>query len=365
MKLWCQRLPHGSSDRWRQPLPGQNSSGGVDLFLRKYDGTGAEVWTRQFGSSDHDGNISLALDASGSILVAGTVGGPLPGQHATGSSDAFLRKYDTSGTELWTRQFGASYVTYGQAVAVDATGCSYIVGRTGGTLPGQTNAGDDDAFLRKYDASGTELWTRQFGSPAADVAGSVAADHLGNVYVAVSSWGDLATTDAQEHEACYLRKYDSAGVEQWTHQLGSRSMYPDACVALGVDREGFLYVGGSTWETLPGNTHLGMSDGYLRKLDGAGVELWAREFGTADSDGVRALALDGKGDVYATGWNNGYSVFLTKYSSTGQSQWGRELNTLGNWTATSVAVRGDGTAIGVTIQATSIGQVLYLKGQPN
>ena len=79
-------------------------------------------------------------------------------------------------------------------MAVDATGV-YVAGETGGALPGQTrtSGGGDDAFVRKYDRNGNELWTRQFGSAGQfegrvgeDRASGVAADatgvYMGGVY---------------------------------------------------------------------------------------------------------------------------------------------------------------------------------------
>jgi len=48
---------------------------------------------------------------------------------------------------------------------VDASGV-YVSGYAVGALPGQTNAGGGDAFLRKYDVNGNEVWTRQFGAQA-------------------------------------------------------------------------------------------------------------------------------------------------------------------------------------------------------
>ena len=49
-------------------------------------------------------------------------------------------------------------------VSVDDGGNVYLAGWTYGALPGQTHAGVRDVFVRKYDGSGTELWTRQFGT---------------------------------------------------------------------------------------------------------------------------------------------------------------------------------------------------------
>ncbi|HLE02643.1 MAG TPA: SBBP repeat-containing protein, partial [Dehalococcoidia bacterium] len=53
-------------------------------------------------------------------------------------------------------------------MAVDGEGNIYVGGRTDEALPGQLSSGQIDAFLMKFDGSGKELWTRQFGSPADD-----------------------------------------------------------------------------------------------------------------------------------------------------------------------------------------------------
>ncbi|GAI17324.1 unnamed protein product, partial [marine sediment metagenome] len=55
-----------------------------------------------------------------------------------------------SGSEIWTKQFGTS--TYDEAydVAVDTFDNVYVVGQTYGALPGQTSSGDGDAFLVKF-----------------------------------------------------------------------------------------------------------------------------------------------------------------------------------------------------------------------
>ena len=57
----------------------------------------------------------------------------------------------------WLHQFGTSSYDYARGVAVDGSGNAYVVGRTRGALPGQTSSGGDDAFVRKYDDTGTEL----------------------------------------------------------------------------------------------------------------------------------------------------------------------------------------------------------------
>src|SRR5205085_2866670 len=164
-------------------LPGQTSAGGIDAYVRKYDAAGNELWTRQFGTGGADCVGAVAVDASG-VYVAGYTHGTLPGQSSAGDEDAFVRKYDAAGNELWTRQFGAFGTERAFGVAADGSGV-YVAGVTAGTppLPGQTSLGFADAFVRKYDAAGNELWTRQFGAAGPDIANGIAVVASG-VYVA-------------------------------------------------------------------------------------------------------------------------------------------------------------------------------------
>src|SRR5688500_1256411 len=71
----------------------------------------------------------------------------------------------------WVRQFGSFSQGLAVARAADADGAVYVAGAI--ALPGQAF---HDAFVRKYDAAGNELWTRQFGSPLSDQAIGIAVD---------------------------------------------------------------------------------------------------------------------------------------------------------------------------------------------
>src|SRR5437867_4288428 len=96
-------------------------------------------WLREFGTAGSEVGYAVAVDAS-DVYVAGPTDGALPGQTNAGGNDAFLRKYDADGTEVWTRQFGSLDYDDAESVAADVSGI-YVVGLTAGTLPGQTSAG--------------------------------------------------------------------------------------------------------------------------------------------------------------------------------------------------------------------------------
>ncbi|MBI3667132.1 MAG: hypothetical protein HY236_13075 [Acidobacteria bacterium] len=83
-------------------------------------------------------------------------------------------KYDLDGAPQWTRVFGTTSEDAAFGVTVNSTGVS-VVGRTD-ALPGQTNLGGYDAFVRRYDFNGTETGTLQFGTNSTDYAYGAASD---------------------------------------------------------------------------------------------------------------------------------------------------------------------------------------------
>ena len=152
-----------------------------DAFLSKYDSGGNELWTRQFGTSSFDAPYSVAVDNNGNIFVAGR----------SGNDDAFLCKYDADGNQKWLQQFGGLLVDIAYSVSVDGAGNAYVAGLMGQLLPTASGPQKDyDAFLRKYDSAGSVVWSRQIdGGWGIDRAYSVVVDNAGNVYVAGETTG--------------------------------------------------------------------------------------------------------------------------------------------------------------------------------
>jgi hypothetical protein len=109
---------------------------------------------RQFGTPWCGSANDVALDSAGNLYVVGTITkGPVERR-------AFVRKYGSDGNELWTRQFGIQYFDEAFGVALAGEGNLYVGGSTG-SLPSQASGQiRQDAFVRKYDSDGNELWTR-------------------------------------------------------------------------------------------------------------------------------------------------------------------------------------------------------------
>ena len=279
-------------------LPGQSYAGKGDAFVRKYDFNGNEIWTRQFGGSDTEISIGLSVDSSG-LYIIGRTSGTFPGQVSSGGMDVFVRKYDHDGNEIWTRQFGSTQADYGGSVSIDPSGI-YVAGSTWGILPGQSAAGGADAFVRKYDFNGNEIWTRQFGSSGDDGSGSVTVDSSG-VYIAGGTNGILPGQSSAGLYDVFLRKYDHHGNEVWTKQFGSSEH--DSGASVTADPSG-IYITGVTHGIFPGQNSAGQADVFAKKLDHNGNEVWTRQLGSSGGDYSTCISADSSG-LYLAGYTRG------------------------------------------------------------
>jgi hypothetical protein len=348
-------------------LPGQASSGGEDVFVRKYDSKGHELWTRQFGSSGDDTAAGVAVSLAGSVYVVGWTSGALLGQTRLGEDDAFICKYDSMGNQLWIRQFGTTSDDEASSVAVDDLGNVFVVGYTRSALPGQTYLGGRDAFIRKYDGLGNELWTHQFGTEGPDFAYGIAVDEMGNAYVIGTVLGKLPGEHSFGGEDAFIRKYDPLGTTLWVHQFGSSS--DDTASAVAVDLSGNAYVVGMTLGALPGQTpSSGGKDAFIRKYGKLGNELWTHQFGSGSWNEACSVAVDKQGNAYVIGqtWGTLHrqvsagakDVFIRKYDVAGKPVWTRQLGSSGPDSAAAIALDAYGRIcmVGGT-QAAFLGQI--------
>lgn len=334
-------------------LDGNAYAGGkADAFVVKYDAAGAKQWTREFGTTDRDQAFGAATDAAGSIYVAGQTWGNLDGStFAGGEGDAFLAKFDATGLKLWTKTIGTAGADTANNVAVDISGYIYVAGATGAGVGSNVYAGGiGDVFVAKFDATGAEQWLQQFGAGGSDGANGIAVDATGNVYIA--GWTSGALHDAPYIGGVYdafLVKYDAAGTWIWTDVFGAADgvfgvSSADLATGVAVGPNGNIYVGGLTTGVMDGdlsgaNHGLGsMGDAFVAYYNSIGEKQWLRQFGTEFTEAVNAVAADNAGNVYAAGPTAGSlggnsnvgadDVFITKYDLAGTKLWTRQPGTV-------------------------------------
>jgi uncharacterized delta-60 repeat protein len=320
-------------------LDGNTLTGTRDFFVTKYDSTGAKTWTNQLGGLAPT-NVAITastLDSSGNLYITGTTNGGLDGNTQTGFSDFFVSKYDSTGVKQWTKQLGGNSAhVWSNAIATDSSGNVFIAGYTDTGLDGNTQTGAYDFFVTKYDSTGAKIWTRQLGVASQSTYGyGVATDSSGNIYVAGYTTGGLDGNTLTGSQDLFITKYNSAGVKQWTKQLGAASAYV-AVYAAATDSSGNIFVTGYADHGLDGNTQTGTYDFFVTKYDSTGVKVWTKQMGVASKNTwANGVATDSSGNIFVTGITFGgldgntltgtKDFFVTKYDSTGAKVWTRQL----------------------------------------
>ena len=248
------------------------SSGQDDIFLARYDSTGALVWAKQAGGTDYDRAFHIRVDASGNSYITGYFEGSATfgagGAAAAtltsdGDSDIFLARYDSKGALAWALRAGGASTDDGYAIDVDASGNSYITGyfngtatfgAGGATATTMTSDGDSDIFLARYDSTGALVWAKQAGGTSRDISNRVYADASGNSYISGTfedtaifgpgEAGQTMLTGAFNGNGTFVAKYDSAGMLVWAKQPAGYAS------ATAVDAVGSVWVTGAFSDTV-------------------------------------------------------------------------------------------------------------------
>lgn len=172
------------------------------------------------GTTGTEGPSAIAIDSTNNIYIGGSTDGSLYGTHSGGSwRDVFLVKLNSSGTEVWSKQFGASSGTDTLSdIAIDSTDNVVIVGKTNKDIFGTNSGLFNNGYIIQYNSAGTQQWVAELQTDQIDWIRSVAIDSSDNIYVGGDSKGALFSSN-RGLEDFFFAKYNSAGTQQWSKLL--------------------------------------------------------------------------------------------------------------------------------------------------
>ncbi|MBI3500949.1 MAG: T9SS type A sorting domain-containing protein [Bacteroidetes bacterium] len=275
----------------------QNTYGGAnDAFVAKFNAGGNLLWSTYYGGTSAEQPYDASADMAGNIYVAGatqsTTNISSPGAFQTGyggGTDAFVVKFGPGGNRIWGTYYGGGSADEGRALKVNGRKV-YLSGRTQSTSgiasPGafqtvQGGGGNYDAYLVKFDSSGTRNWGTYYGNTGSDAGYGLAIDSRENIYQAgrTSSATGIATPGAFQTTFSgtidnMLVKWDSAGIRLCATYAGTTGSSLSFGAAIGG---GKVYIGGYTSSTggIAGNGYqntfggggFGANDGFLIKFE--------------------------------------------------------------------------------------------------
>jgi Beta-propeller repeat len=341
-----------------------------DIFVAKLDSDGTFVWVASAGGGTAD-SYSIDLDGSGSSYITGkfrgtaTFGSKL--LTAKGDSDIFVAKLDSGGTFVWAVSAGGGAADSGSSIGVDSAGNSYITGNfiSSASFGGTTLTSKGHAlFVAKLNSSGTFVWAVS-SDGTSSYGNSIAVDASGSTYVVGDFIGTVslgsASLTAKAGRDNFVAKLDSSGTLVWAASAGgSWGCYG---TSIAIDGAGNCYVtgyfiGAATF----GSTTLsvkGQSDLFVAKLNSSGTFVWAVSAGGTTGDYGRSITVDGSGNSYVTGnfigvatfgsktlTTKGYNdAFVAKLDSGGTFVWAVSAGgKYGNEHGSSIAVDGSGNS---------------------
>ncbi|MGV3723383.1 MAG: BTAD domain-containing putative transcriptional regulator [Actinomycetota bacterium] len=286
----------------------------TDYATVKYDAAGALQWARPFDQAQlEDRAVDLAVSPSGDVVVTGH---SQHVRHIGPDTDYVTLAYSPGGDVRWRRSYGGPNDggDLACALAVDAEGCVYVLGRgyNGDPAFGGTKT---DYVTVKYDRWGTEKWVRSYdgsGWRLDDKPAVIAVGPSGQTYVAGESPGEGIYPDV------HTLAYDASGNLRWARTMNGNGSRDDVPYGIAVDPAGNVIVAGRTFGRKLAAE--GTEDDYLTlKYGPSGELLWLRIYNSPSGGGDYATAVttDAAGNVVVTGrayTGAGWDILTLKYS---------------------------------------------------
>ncbi len=290
--------------------------GSTDFFLAKVSPDGKFLWVRSLGGSLVDRGYGVATDAAGNAYVTGHYqstdaqanGQTLPN---AGDYDIFIAKYDTSGALIWLKTAGGKGYDYGHGIAVDSKGDIVVTGSVVGEAKfGEVtvNAGSTTRpiFCAKYDAAGTLKWVKATGGKFSGSGHGVGVDANDSIYIG-GSGGGTGTLDAvaleAKSQAGIVLKLTPGGEGVWAAMLPA---VPSAVFhEITVDTAGRTWCAGMFKGALNGTqmhtTGDKDNDGVLAHFSPEGKLVWSQALQGPATDYCLGVATDNTGRCFVTG----------------------------------------------------------------
>ncbi len=319
------------------------------------------------GSSTSGGSFELgndiAVDAHGSVYVAGQTGAAdlpvTPGAYQTSYGGAFVAKFDSAGSLVYSTYLGGSGSAFGQGIAVDHDGNAYVLGiafaQSFPTTPGAFQQASSFGsyvvpFVTKLNPTGSALvYSTLLGGHGTDQAGDIAVDASGSVYVTgTAASTDFPTTPGafqQPGGQIFISKLNAAGSAlDYSSRFGTGLGF-----AIALDSGGNAYVTGITdSDRFPVTTGAfqtffrGVTDAFVTKLSPLGHLEYSTYLGGPHRDTGLGIAVDSAGNAYVTGGSTlaGFPTTPQAYRATPGAGFVTKLNPSGSGMVYSTYLAG-------------------------
>jgi hypothetical protein len=312
----------GSSSSGAGGYGGAGGSGGAGGVI-----TSEHVWSGRFGGIGRQTVVSIDIDPSGDIILAGSFDGvlgfdPEPALSAPEATEIFVAKLDSSGAEIgkafWSKKsstpMGGVDASIMDAAVDPISGEIIVLGSfsQGTSLFGCSSGptvGGSDVGIVKLDATGGCMWYKAFGSTGNDSGTSVAVDSAQNIYITghfsgvTDYYGEpIPHVDGLD---VFVLKLNSSGDLMASATLGGSGNQTLPSIAVH-GATGAVFVTGACEGIVDPMDALTMCDGksdvFVAKLSMSDLaKSWIKRFGDSELQQPRGIATTADGGIVITG----------------------------------------------------------------
>ncbi|MEO8591295.1 MAG: SBBP repeat-containing protein [Flavobacteriales bacterium] len=223
-----------------------NSAGSIDIFVSKFNPTGALQWAQRIGDTGGDLGYGLATDSNGDLYLCGYANsttidldpGPNVENFSSGEGqDIVVVKLDPLGSYIWGLRIGGGSSDIAFEAVVDDEDHLFVAGNFGdanvdfdpgaGSAPlSSTSAFETDLFLAQFDTDGNFVDAFDAGNTGMDAIWSAACTPTGRLWVTGNTTGavdadpgpGIALVDSLGSSDVFVGAYDHV------HPVGLREL---------------------------------------------------------------------------------------------------------------------------------------------
>lgn len=279
---------------------------------------------------------------------------------------------------FYSTYLGGDSMDYGRGIAVDGGGHAYVTGYCDSNdFPVkdyyQSNQSNADAFVSKFDPSGSLVYSTYLGGDQYDMGHGIDVDGSGNAYIVGETTSDFFPTTAAPFQSSRYGSTDgfvtklSSGGNSLVYSTYFGGSDWDYVYGVAVDGSGHAYICGETGSgndfpvQSPLNAYNGNGDGFISKLSSDGQSLvYSTYHGGTQSDGAYNVDVDSSGNAYVVGTT--YSTMIPvvnalQSTNAGEDDaWVAKLNSEGSGYVYSTYLGGSSWDYGNDIAVTNAGE---------